>query len=329
MPPALIPAAAGYIGSKVADGSLEAPDWFAPDKNPYHEEKPFEVDMRGGVLSDKQTAWDLAQRGFANMNDMKRQQGGFYDQAMTGANAAQAGPAAQAVEEQWWSAQQGQSRGDQRDALGLMAGAARGEAPSQAQSLMAQGMNQAIAQGQAAAGGARGAAALANAQSNAAANTMNLQQSTANQMAALRANEMAQARGEYGGMASNLRQADLARLQQSTNMNMFNAGQTNQGNIANAQMKNQYMTGMGGLSVGMGGNVNNAYMGGLRPLEAQTSNNATLQDLQNNAHQASEDRKAGRMEADTRRSQENRRENIDLGVNSGKTTGEITAGALK
>lgn len=101
-----------------------------------------------------------------------------------------------------------QARAQQMGALGLQRDAAMGQAPSQAQMLMQGAQTQQARQMMAAAQAARGgnqAAAMRNAQYEAASGNAQTQQ----QMAALRANEMAQARGAYGDMSGQIRGQDM------------------------------------------------------------------------------------------------------------------------
>lgn len=103
------------------------------------------------------------------------------------------------------------SRNEQSDALGLTRDAAQGRAPSQAE-LLGRSMNeQALAGQMSAAASARGGAlAQASAMRRAsAAGAAQTQQNNA-QMAALRANELATARGQYLQGAGQIRGQDLA-----------------------------------------------------------------------------------------------------------------------
>lgn len=101
------------------------------------------------------------------------------------------------------------ARYDQNDAMGLMRGAAMGQAPSQAQMMMQQGNNQAMANQMSMAAGARGPAAMAMAQQQALGNQANMATNNMNSMGALRAQEMAQARGQYMGATNDIRGADM------------------------------------------------------------------------------------------------------------------------
>jgi hypothetical protein len=100
------------------------------------------------------------------------------------------------------------ARNQQTEALRLQQQAAMGNAPSVAQAQMQQGLGQALNQGQALAAGARGAGAMGIAQANAAQGAAGLQAQTVGNAAALRAQEMAQARGDYMAGASGIRAQD-------------------------------------------------------------------------------------------------------------------------
>jgi hypothetical protein len=127
-------------------------------------------------------------------------------------------------ENQELSDREAASRGwDQSGALQLSREAAMGEAPSQAAYQMQHGLDQALASQQAQAGSARGASGIALAQSNAMGNSAALQNQTYNQMAALRAQEMASARGLYGGLAGQMRDQDLQRLNMGNQVSGLNA----------------------------------------------------------------------------------------------------------
>lgn len=112
------------------------------------------------------------------------------------------------------------ARGSQQDALGLLQGAANGTAPSVAAEQQKQGLNAAIQSQMALAASARGPQGLASAQYNAAANTGALQQNAVGQSAMLRAQEMAQARGQYAGAASDIRGQDLSQAGQQAGLGL-------------------------------------------------------------------------------------------------------------
>jgi hypothetical protein len=105
-----------------------------------------------------------------------------------------------------------EGRGLTVDALGLARTAATGGAPSAAAILGQQGLDRAASEQQSLAASARGPAALAMAQQQAAYNTANMQQQGAGQMAAMRAQEMDQARQRYLEGTGLMRSQDQGRL---------------------------------------------------------------------------------------------------------------------
>lgn len=129
--------------------------------------------------------------------------------------------------------------GDQNGAIQLAREAAMGQAPSEAAYAMQSGLNQSNAMQTAMAGGARGAAAIAQAQGNAAANVANSNNQAFNEAGRLRAQEMAQARGQYGGLAGQQREQDLNRLQMGNQMSQFNAGLNDQYRMGMLNAANQ------------------------------------------------------------------------------------------
>lgn len=147
-----------------------------------------------------------------------------------------------------------QSRGNQMEAARLNYLAATGQAPSQAEQLMQGAQDatnqQAVAQAQAARGGNAAAATRAAQYQAAQSNLQNSQQ-----MGALRANEMAQARGAYGDVAGQIRQQDLGTASVGGQMagTGFNAQQAGMQGIANA----------GGQIANVGANREANYLGAL------------------------------------------------------------------
>lgn len=116
------------------------------------------------------------------------------------------------------------SRGYQTDALGLMRDAAYGNAPSVAQNQLTYGMNQQIANQSSQLGSARGAQGLAMAQQNSAGALGNTLANTNAQMGQLRAEEMANARGAYGGLATGQRGQDQSMGQLGIQMGQLGLG---------------------------------------------------------------------------------------------------------
>ncbi len=106
-----------------------------------------------------------------------------------------------------------QARGSQADALTRMQDAANGNAPSQAAIMMKQGNDQAMANSLSLAAGARGQAAMAGAQQQAMGTNSAMATNSANNIGALRAQEMAQARGAYMQGATGMRGQDQTQAQ--------------------------------------------------------------------------------------------------------------------
>ncbi len=166
---------------------------------------------------------------------------------------------ATAFENQALSDNEAYSRGyDQSGSIQLAREAAMGEGPSAAAYQMQRGLDQSLAAQQAQMGSARGNAAIAMAGGNAAANSANLMNQTYQQAGQMRADEMAQARGLYGGLSGQMREQDQARLQQGSQMSQFNAG-----------LNDQYKLGMGALSNQFGNQANQWYNSAQNPITQQ------------------------------------------------------------
>lgn len=176
----------------------------------------------------------------------------------------------QAQENQTLSDREASSRyGDQSGAIQLAREAAMGQAPSEAAYAMQAGLNQSNAMQTAMAGGARGAAGIATAQGNAAGNVANSNQIAFNEAGRLRAQEMANARGLYGGLSGQQREQDLNRLGQGNQMSQFNAG-----------LNDQYRMGMLGAS-NQAGQVGQGWYGQAQnPYNQQGQMDAQQQQLQ-------------------------------------------------
>lgn len=126
-----------------------------------------------------------------------------------------------------------QDAGQQKASLALAAGAANGTAPSQAAALQRNTLDQGFQQQLAGAASARGGAmGQASAQRDAAQGQAAYNQQGANSIGALRANEMATARSEYGNQAGALRTGDINTANASTAA----AGQYGQNAQTQAQM---------------------------------------------------------------------------------------------
>lgn len=226
--------------------------------------------------------------------------------------------ASQAWENQELSDNESWTRGfDQAGALQLSREAAMGEAPSQAAWQMQQGLDQSLAAQQAQMGSARGNAGLALAGGNAAANSASLMNQTYGQSAALRAGEMAQARGLYGGLSGQVRDQDLQRLGQGSQMSQFNAGNTT-----------NYQLGMGNVSNAYGQTGLGYYKGAMDPLNNQYDGKIRQADIGANTRDRAHDRVAGMTTAEHGRSQEEENQKYRTGGQLIDTGGKaITAGA--
>lgn len=157
-----------------------------------------------------------------------------------------------------------ESRGLQVDALGMYRNAATGNAPSVAQTMMQQGLDRASAAQQSAAASARGPAALAAAQRQAAWNMAGVQQGGVGQMAALRAQEMDQARQGYMQGTGMMRGQDLSRFGMDLQQGTAQAGlqaQNQAGRSAHAQAQGGAGLGLINTGIGIGRYGHQAAMG--------------------------------------------------------------------
>lgn len=144
-----------------------------------------------------------------------------------------------------------ETRGANLDALGMMREAAMGTRPSVAQLQMKEGMDDAIRSQQALSASARGPQALGMAQYQQGANTAGIQQATNAQTGQLRAQEMAQALGQYGQQGLATRSLDEARAAQQAELL-----------ARQRQLNDQYQLGLIGQSAGMSQAELNARMQG-------------------------------------------------------------------
>lgn len=214
----------------------------------------------GGPKFDDSPAWSgtpaqyggqygadaIADMGFNRMGTAESGQAFARKEAGYAAGQMQGKRGPQAFENQDLADRESMGRyGDQNGALQLSREAAMGMAPSAAAYQMQAGLDRGLASQQAMQGSARGAAGIALAGGNAAANTANLQNQAFTQAGELRANEMAQGRSQYGGLAGQQRDQDLQRLGQGSQMSQYNAG-----------LNDQYKMGMGQLGVGYAGAAN-------------------------------------------------------------------------
>ncbi len=206
----------------------------------------------------------------------------------------------QAFENSYLSGQQQDVRDyDQQGALQLAREAAMGMAPSEAAFLMQRGLDQSLSTQEGLRGGARGQAGVALAGSNAANNSANLMQNAFTQAQAGRANEMAQGRTLYGGIAGTMREQDLQRIAQANEQSRFNA-----------QLNDQYRMGMGNLSQGYGTQGTNWFNAGANALNqagalgANTyGTNASIYGIDQGV---AKDRTLAQMDADTQESNQNK-----------------------
>lgn len=241
------------------------------------DEPGYEMGPRQQIGGELGVDW-VADQGYAGMK--KAGMGGSWalGQAM---GAQDRGPMAN--EAQWLSDQEyGARNGDQAGSLQLSREAAMGMAPSEAAFMMQQGLDKASAQQAAQAGGARGAAALAQAQGNSASNVANMQQQAFSNAGQLRANEMAQARAQYGQQAGQMRAQDQQRLQMGNQMSQYNAG-----------LNDSYGLGMAGSANAFGQTGQGWYKGANDAYAQQGQLNNGYDQVGVGAYNAEQDRRAG------------------------------------
>lgn len=251
-----IPTAGLYSGIKAATGgyseggttplewmSGQAGDFMNVGKNRY---QTGTYNMDTPEYGGKYGADNLADVGLQNMYASQR--GGQFAQ-----NQFQGNRGPQAMEDRELANREAASRyGDQAGSVQLAREAALGQAPSQAAYQLQSGLDRSLAQQQAIAGGARGNAGIALASANANAAGANLQNQAFNQAGQLRAQEMADARNLYGGLASNMRSQDQNRLQMGNQMSQYNAGLNDQYRLGMGQLANQYnQSGLGWYQASM------------------------------------------------------------------------------
>jgi hypothetical protein len=263
-------------------------DYFNNGKNKFQETPYTEDQTYWGGSPEAGQQYSNFGMGMAGQSSYNT--GQWSEQANTGSGAAQA------TEDATLAGREADTRnGDQSGALQLAREAALGQAPSQAAYQMQAGLDAAMAGQQSMMGSARGAAAIANAQGNAAANSANLQNQAFNSAAQLRAQEMAQARSQYGGLAGQMREQDLARLGQGDAMAMNNAGQMNNYKIGFANAAN------GAMNAGQGWYTQ---AGHPNDVNSQLQNDANQRKFQ--AWNAGEDRAAGVSQANAEHTMNNR-----------------------
>jgi hypothetical protein len=201
----------------------------------------------------------------------------YEDQyAMQGADAISSGRQSMyASEDPLLSGKEEQSRYYQGDSLGLAQQAAYGNAPSVAQNQLTYGIGRTIADQSSAASSARGAAAMAMAQQSAMGNSAQALGDYNNQMAMLRAQEMATARAAYQQGTEQMRGQDQSRLTQSNQVSQFNAGQ--------GQNEAQLGLGLAQLGLGYGNQAQgyNAQAQNIQGQQLQAQGNQQAQNSQN------------------------------------------------
>lgn len=174
---------------------------------------PNYADQRAGV-ADASMAHNDAQEGMAQKGM------GWGMGQMQGAHSR----GATAIESQQLANNEAGGKAWQQDATGLARNAAYGNAPSEAAYMMQSGLDQGLRDTASQGASARGGAAMALAQGNAAGNAASMEQQTFGAAGRLRAQEMAQARDQYGQLTTAGRGQDQARLGQGNDMARYNAG---------------------------------------------------------------------------------------------------------
>jgi hypothetical protein len=303
-----IPTAGLYAGVKAARGgdSLDddigelAGDFAEAGTNRF-EATPYNYqDTHFGGYED--AAREFSQVGLDGMYDAQGNADWFMGEAQR-----DRGP--QAWENQQLSDNEAWSRGyDQAGALQLAREAAMGNAPSEAAFMMQRGLDSAVAGQQSAAGSARGAAALAQAQSNAAANTANLQNQAYTSAGQLRANEMAAARGQYGGLAGQMRQQDMERLQAGNQMAQYNAG-----------LNDQYRMGMANAGNAAGTQSQGWYGQSMDPYKANMDARVKTEQMRGQSHSDAQATNAGVEQANSELKERNRNKAVETVIGVGKT----------
>lgn len=288
--------------------------------------------------------------------DYGRTQNGAADMSQYGINAANAanrgmgwadaqarlGRDPQAPENQQLSDLEAQTRGgDQAGALQLsrenamgvsqpmqlLQNAAQGQSPSEAAYLMQSGLNTSLAQQQAIAGGARGAGGIALAGQNMAANNASLNNQAFTQAGALRANEMAAARGaysgamnqatdQYGNLSSTVRNQDLTRLAQADQVGQFNS--TN---------NDAYKVAMGGLANNYGQTGAQYYGLAQKPMESQLQGDTAYQNIAADSFNKAQGLAAGINTSNAQEAGKRSDKAVDFTGTLISTGGKIAAGA--
>jgi len=205
---------------------------------------------------------------------------------------------------------------DQSGAIELAREAAMGLTPSAAAYQMQSGLDQSLAAQQAQMGGARGSAGIALASGNAASNSANLMNQTYNQAAQLRAQEMANATGLYGGLAGQQRSQDQNRLSMGNQMSQYNAGLNDQYKLGMLNAGSQY----GNLGLGY-------YNGAQNPLTNTASSQNLAYDRFYNQHESNANRAAGIAGTNAQIGQQNQDRTLRWVGTAGETFGRVAGAA--
>lgn len=252
-------------------------------------------------------ASDMSSYGLQGMGVANNRASNYYNQSMK-----DRGP--QAFENQFLANREAESRyGDQNGALMLAREAAMGQAPSEAAWMMQRGLDQSLANQQAMMGSARGNAGIALASGNAAGNSAAMQNQAYGAASQLRANEMAQARGLYGGLAGQQREQDLNRLGMGNQMSQFNAG-----------LNDQYSLGMGQLAGQQGGLAKDWYGAAQNPLQSQMGADIAKYGIDTSSSDASKALSAAQRQANRDRADRER----DRWISFGGTLATVGGGLL-
>lgn len=250
----------------------------------------------------------IANMGFGRMNQSQAGAGYAQGQMMKDRGA-------QAWENQALSDQEAHSRGwDQAGSLQLAREAAMGMAPSQAGYQLQAGLDKSLAQQSAMSGGARGAGGIALASANANASGANLQNQAFTEAGRLRAQEMGEARGLYGGLAGSMRQQDQNRLQMGNQMSQFNAQQNDQWRMGMGQLANQYnQSGLGW------------YQAAQNPYNQQGQMDVHREQIAADSFNQAQAVKAGQAQANAQARAGQTQKLWDVGTQAADTTGKIVS----
>lgn len=266
-------------GAAAVTGAIDsaADDFMSVGSNRYQGQayQPGDLQYGGQYGAD-----NLAKAGLDRMNQSGQRAAWAQGQAQ-----ANRGP--QAFENQDLSNREAASRyGDQAGAMQLAREAAMGMAPSQAAYQLQSGLDRGLAQQSAIAGSARGGAGIALASANANAAGANMQSQAFTESGRMRAQEMADARGLYGGLSGQQRQQDLERLGMGNQMSQFNAGLNDSYRLGMGQLANQ------GSQTGLGW-----YQASQNPYDRQAQMDLGREQLAADSYNQNEARRAGVAQA--------------------------------